>query len=585
MAVLKRINATPAQVIELKGDSTLIGRDPNCHVVLDSNGVSRKHVEIRRSGDRFALIDLKSRNKTKLNGRDIEPDRPYYLSPDDKIIICDVEFGYYLTLPPETPPIVKPKGPTLNLIESNEPPLLTLDASRSSAMASQVKPEVKLNAILEIARNLSSELDLDGIAPKVLDSLIQLFPQAERAFLILCGATPDKLETKAYKSNPKRRSVFAAGIPDEPTMVISRSIVNTVINQKRAVLSQDAGNDVDLPTSASIADLKIRSVMCVPLLTPDGIVHGIIQLDTGDRKQFGQDDLDVLTAVGGQAAIAIQNARLHQSKISQERIERDLKIAEQVQKRFLPQSVPKPPNYEFFAYYHPTYEVGGDYYDFLPLGGSKLGIALGDVAGKGVAAALMMAKFSGDTRFCLSTKPNTSEAISELNNTLCAAGIEEKFMTMTLCILDTITGKLSFSSAGHPPIIVRHPDGSFVELGEDISGFPLGVVPGIPYDEMEVQLNVGDVVVIYSDGVTDSRGPNNELFDTKERRRLPKRIAETSGGPEAVGKSILQAVREYSLGQPQADDITLICFGRTGSTEVTTENPSLSEIARASRQA
>ena len=126
-------------------------------------------------------------------------------------------------------------------------------------------------------------------------------------------------------------------------MSISRSIVNHVLGQKKAVLSQDASTDKNLPTSASIADLKIRSVMCVPLITPDGQALGIIQLDTSDRKQFHQEDLDVLAAVAGQAAISIQNATMHESLLERERIDRDLKLAEQVQKRFLPQSTPDDP--------------------------------------------------------------------------------------------------------------------------------------------------------------------------------------------------------------------------------------------------
>ena len=153
------------------------------------------------------------------------------------------------------------------------------------------------------------------------------------------------------------------------------------------MLSQDASNDKNLPTSASIADLKIRSVMCVPLLTPDGQALGILQLDTSDRKQFHQEDLDVLTAVASQAAIAIQNAAMHESLLERERLDRDLKLAEQVQKRFLPQSVPTIPGFEFFAHYDPAYEVGGDYYDFVPLPGNRLrrrrGRRLGQGGGRG----------------------------------------------------------------------------------------------------------------------------------------------------------------------------------------------------------
>ena len=244
-------------------------------------------------------------------------------------------------------------------------------------MACQVKPEQKLRAILEISRNLSSNLKIETIGPKILDALAGIFPQAERAFLALVRPDDPKfaIRQKFHKvresKRPAVRSLIGRGPQDETQLNISRSILNHVLGQKKAVLSQDAGNDANLPTSASIADLKIRSVMCAPLLTPDGQALGIIQLDTSDRKQFGQEDLDVLASVASQAAITIQNAAMHESLLARERIERDLKLAEQVQKRFLPQTVPLIAGYEFYAYYHAAYEVGGDYYDFVPMKGTS----------------------------------------------------------------------------------------------------------------------------------------------------------------------------------------------------------------------
>ncbi len=560
MAVLKKVTGESAgMLIDLQEVVTVIGRAPECTVILDSNGVSRRHAEFRRAGDGFSVVDLNSRNKTKLNGRVLDPDVAYPIVPNDRIEICDVVFSFHLTPPKDTH---RSAGEELHVDERGDAgPVHLLDASRSSALASSVKPEVKLAAILEITRSLSSELKIDAVAPKILDSLMNLFPQAERGFLVLIEADTGKLLRKAFKYRPNRRGPLSQTYADELPMSISRSIVNYVIGQKRAVLSQDAGNDKDLPTSASIADLKIRSVMCVPLLTPDSQVLGIIQLDTSDRKQFLQDDLDVLAAVASQAAVAVQNASLHETMIARERLDRDLKIAEQVQKRFLPQHLPKIAGYEFFAYYHATYEVGGDYYDFVPLANGRLGIALGDVSGKGVAAALMMAKFSGDTRLCLITEGSPSAAAMVLNNTLCAAGIDEKFITLSLSRLDARAHKLELCSAGHLPIILRRADGTVEELGEDIGGFPLGVLPDTEYAQIEIELKPGDVAVIYSDGVTDSRSPAEELYDTKENRRLLKRVKESSGGAEAVGKAILQEIREFSKGHTQADDITLLCFG------------------------
>jgi sigma-B regulation protein RsbU (phosphoserine phosphatase) len=565
MAFLKRANGdTAGQIIELKPERVIIGRSPeHCHIVLDPNGVSRRHAEIYRKGDDFYLCDLNSRNMTRVNSAKVIPGIDHRLVTGDRINICDVEFLFYPQLPAEG--FSKDAGEIMivNEAENHEAPQLhVLDASRSSAMASLIKPEIKLKAILEITRNLSSELKIDAVAPKILDSLMELFPQAERLFLILVDPVTKRLVRKAFKHRPGKKSLFATSVPaDEVPMSISRSIVNHVLLQKKAVLSQDAGADKNLPTSASIADLKIRSVMCVPLVTPDKEALGIIQLDTSDRKQFAQEDLDVLAAVAGQAAISIQNAQMHESLLERERLTRDLKLAEQVQKRFLPQTVPMIAGFEFFAHYDPAYEVGGDYYDFVPLPGDKLAIAVGDVSGKGVSAALMMAKFSGDTRYCILTENSPSEAANELNTLLFSAGIEERFITLSLSILDPLRRTLSITSAGHLPLMVRRSNGTVDEVGEDIAGFPLGIVPEGDYRQTEIALHPGDVVAVFSDGVTDARNLREEIYESRDKRRLLRKLAETSGGPETVGRAILQDIREFSAGHTQVDDITLICFG------------------------
>lgn len=565
MAFLKRANGeTAGQVIELKPDRIIIGRSPeHCHVVLDPNGVSRRHAEIYRQGEEFFLADLNSRNMTKVNNTKVIPGVDHRLVPGDRINICDVEFLFYPRLPTESPSRESGDVMFVNEADSQDSPHLhTLDASRSSAMASVVKPELKLKAILEIARNLSSELKIDAVAPKILDSLMELFPQAERLFLILVEPETKKLIRKAFRYRPARRATFTTNVPpDEVPMSISRSIVNHVLGQKKAVLSQDASSDQNLPTSASIADLKIRSVMCVPLVTPDKEALGIIQLDTSDRKQFLQEDLDVLAAVACQAAIAVQNAAMHESLLERERVNRDLRLAEQVQKRFLPQDVPAIPGYEFFAHYDPAYEVGGDYYDFVTLPDNRLAIAVGDVSGKGVAAALMMAKFSGDTRYCILTENQPAPAANELNTLLFSAGIEEKFITLSLSVLDTERQTLTLASAGHLPVLIRRANGTVEEIGEEIAGFPLGIIPESDYHQTEVTLHPGDVVAVFSDGVTDARNLREELYESRDNRRLVRKLAETTGGPEAVGRAILQDIREFSSGHVQVDDITLICFG------------------------
>jgi serine phosphatase RsbU (regulator of sigma subunit)/pSer/pThr/pTyr-binding forkhead associated (FHA) protein len=569
MAVLVRVSGDASgQCVELKDEFTVIGRLPECTIVLDAPGVSRKHAQIRRQGTEFMLADLRSRNQTKCNDKVVDPDRDHTLRTGDRINICDVEFVFYHQAPKPPEP---GDGVGMDITETDvDSTLHTLDASRSDIQSLQVRPEVKLKAILEITRNLSSSLELDVVAPKILETLLTVvFPQAERVFLVLLkeGDPKQSIRRTFFRERASKRAGFGRGLlgrpaSDEARLSISRSIINHVLGQKKAVLSQDAGNDNNLPTSASIADLKIRSVMCAPVLTPEGQPLGILQIDTSDRRQFDQDDLEVLVSVALQAASAIQSAAMHESLLAQERVARDLNLASQVQMSFLPKTTPKVEGYQFFAHYNPAYEVGGDYYDFVPLSPHQWGIALGDVSGKGVAAALMMAKFSGDTRLCILTKDAPAAAANVLNDMLCAAGIDEKFITLSLSVLESSTHELTLCSAGHLPVMIRRSGGKVEEVGAEIAGFPLGILPDSNYQQVTVKLGVGDVVVVYSDGVTDARSPKEELYDSKDNRRLLRRLSESMGGPEDVGRAILQEIREFSAGHAQADDITLICFGR-----------------------
>lgn len=562
MAVLKKVNDDPSgQFIELKGSSMTIGRAPECDIVLNHQGVSRKHAEIRVQSPNILLCDLEPRNPTKLNERELAPKEQLELKHGDRIDICDVVFVFYAKLPTASEAKARPVDEMLVVEGGDGATMHTIDASRSSMQLSAIRPEVKLRAILEISRNLSSLLDIDTVAPKVIDTLFEVFEKAERGFLVLQEPGTGKLIRKAFKHRQSRgsRPLALNKYQDEAPMTLSRTIVNHVLEQKTAFLSRNAEND--LPTNASIADLKIRSVMCAPLLTPDGKALGILQLDTSDSNQFTKDDLDLLAAVGNQAAIAVQNATLHQALLNDDRLIRDLTQATKIQKLFLPRAVPKLAGYEFFAHYHPAYEVGGDSYDFVPLPGNRLAISLGDVAGKGVSAALIMAKFSGDNRYYILTEDAPAPAADALNCLLCDAGLDDRFITLSLGFLDPASGKLTLCSAGHEPVLIRRADGTIQEIGVETSGFPLGIMPNSVYQQVEAFLQPGDVVLIHSDGVPDARNVAGEKYVTIERNRLRERLAQSAGGPEAVGKAIVQEIREFSAGAKQFDDITMVCFG------------------------
>ncbi len=279
-----------------------------------------------------------------------------------------------------------------------------------------------------------------------------------------------------------------------------------------------------------------------------------------DGLGSGRTTVDDRSAAGPSANLP-QDAAFQELLLEHERLACELKLAEQVQHQLLPRSLPARPGYEFFAYYQAAHEVGGDYYDFVPLSENRLGIALGDVSGKGIAAALIMAKFSGDTRLNLLAEDSAAGAARALNAAVCETGVDERFITLSLMVLHADTGRLQVCSAGHPPALLRRADGTVEELGKYLGGFPIGVVPEAFYQQDDVELQPGDVAVVYSDGVTDSRNPMEELYDTQENRRLLKCIEGAVGGPESVGAAILREIQEFARGRAQADDITLVCFG------------------------
>jgi len=253
---------------------------------------------------------------------------------------------------------------------------------------------------------------------------------------------------------------------------------------------------------------------------------------------------------------------MHETLVARAGRDQDLKTAHKVQLSFLPKKLPQVSAYEFFAHYEPAQEVGGDYYDFIPLPASRLAIMLGDVAGKGVPAALLMAKVSSDARFCMLTESSPPDAIFKLNELMQEAGLLDRFVTLSAGILDTTNHKVTFVSAGHmPPVMIRKATGKTEDAtGRDLSGLPLGVAEGIPYDACTVSLDPGDVIVLFTDGVTEAKNKQDEEFQMKG---LFKAVNSGPMTAAAIGQRLITAVRQHSQGCKQHDDITVVCFGRS----------------------
>jgi phosphoserine phosphatase RsbU/P len=344
---------------------------------------------------------------------------------------------------------------------------------------------------------------------------------------------------------------------------VSHTMYRQAMDQGEAILSVDPLKNGRTSSGEGADRLGTRSAMCVPLVNREGRALGAIHLEnTGPRPRITQDDMDVLVSVGSQAVLAIENARLHADLLQRSDLETELTVAAQVQRSFLPNQRPHPPGYECADYYEPAHRVGGDYFDYVALPNGRVAIALADVAGKGIPAALLMARLYSAIRLHLFTQPTPAKVLSALNAEIPLQGIGHRFITFVLLLLDPQTHELTIANAGHPLPIVRPPDGKAASIGSEDSGVPLGITPKQDYRELKLAMEPGTAVIGYTDGITEARSPADELFGLA---RLEQLAAASAAPAEELVRAIVRDVDHFCGPRHQWDDMCLVCLRRLPS--------------------
>ena len=524
---------------DLDREVTVLGKRADCDIVLDQNTVSKRHAQVVRRPEGYFLEDLNSRNKTFLDGRVLV--RPERLRDGSTIAICDFRLVF--------------SRPTVQLQDDDSSTILgVLGPSMSDPGPTVVRAEEKLRALMEINRDLAGTLDLKAVLAGVLTTLFRIFPQADRGFVLLKDETTSELIPSAIKSRHG----------DAGHLAISQTVFNLVLDRGQAVLSEDAPSEFD--GAKSIAEARVLTLMAAPLWNRERRPSGILQLDTRERfGKFGTEDLDLLAAVAEQVGAAVETSRLHAVEARQVALDQEASDARAVQFALLPAREPDLPGYEFWQSYEPARSVGGDYFDYVPLGPATAppkswAVAVGDVEGKGMPAALLMARFSAEVRMLLHSEADPARVVTRLNQALCEAGSAGKFITFLLVIVDAATDRLSVVSAGHMGPVIRRADGRIEVIGDDEGGMPLGVDPAQSYQSVEARLGPGDLVVLYTDGVSEARNFTDRQFGTSG---LKAALAAAPAGAGAAGETILEELRLHTSGCDQDDDITLLCFGRS----------------------
>jgi len=299
---------------------------------------------------------------------------------------------------------------------------------------------------------------------------------------------------------------------------------------------------------------ETRSEMIVPLIVQGQLV-GIFNLESDRQDAFHQHDLELLQAFGLHGGIAIQRAWLHAEGVEKRRLEEELAIARRIQLRLLPARAPEIPGLDLAAFNHPSQEVSGDLYDFVTITSDQVGLIIGDVAGKGVAAGLLMATFRASLRAEIRNNYAISVILGKVNRLMWESVEETAFVTAVYGVLDWPRRRLTYSNAGHnPPILLRA--GGRVELLE-VGGPLLGAFPDAAYCEAFIDLEPGDVLVCYTDGITEACSPEGEMFGLERLTALVQ--ARPPDEPARVlCERILEAVRGHSHEVHAADDLTAV---------------------------
>lgn len=561
----------PDKQFPLTAEKSTIGRSTECEVALDVAAVSRRHADVLRQGETFVVQDLGSRNGTFVNGQRIVA--PTTLNAGDRILICDQEFVFEAPAAAGAPSLLGGDlgARTSSLVQMVDDQADEDDVSESDGPSDyqatiqlggsagggdggwsmSARPEVKLAALVEISKGLGRAISIDEVLPKLLDSLFKVFTQADRGFVVMRpepGAPPVPLAAKT------RRGDMEEGAR------ISRTIVEEAMTGKKAILSADAASDERFGMAESIAQFQIRSMMCVPLIDSEGEALGVIQIDTlNQRSRFTDDDLEVLAAVASQASVAVDNARMHDQVIAQRALQRDLELATRMQRALLPSSAPDVPSYGFFDYYDSARQVGGDYYDYVSLPGGRFAVILGDVAGKGVAAAIIMAKLSSDVRFGLATEPDLGSAVNYVNRAFAEQGLDDRFVTMIFTIVDPANHSVTLVNAGHMPPMLRKGEGEVVEIHEEITGLPIGVIDDFEFEQAQFTLGAGESLTLFTDGFSEAMNSAKDLYGIE---RLLAEVGQPAPTVADLGQHVLTDVRKFVDGYAQSDDMCLCVFGR-----------------------
>jgi serine phosphatase RsbU (regulator of sigma subunit)/pSer/pThr/pTyr-binding forkhead associated (FHA) protein len=534
--------------VELEKDVCTIGRSSSNDLTFNHLSLSRHHARIIKRDDKYFLEDTGSRNGSFLNGIRIHQATP--LKPGDVIQLGEITLRFVLPFAEkvqvtDTSPVVGMEATFM--IDSDQINFLSYaEEIRSGAFqADQVAVENMWPALNKAAAALITHYPVDQLVELIMDIVFQAVPADRGALIMLDPNAPDQLELKVVRNTQANQN-----------LQISRTIIQEVMQNKKAVLTLDAR--ADFGGSESIQMQGIRSIICVPLWNNKDVI-GIIYIDTLlSKRSFSQSDLRLVALIANMAAVKIENALLLEEQLEKRRMEEQLAVASQIQRRLLPQVNPELAHYQIYGVNRTCYQIGGDYYDFIAKKDDRLAIVIADVAGKGIGAALLMAAFQASIRTLIQTEKDPATLMARLNQVMKENAPPNKYITVFYAELDTTSNLLEYVNAGHNPPIFLSKDKPPVLL--EACGPVIGILPQAKFESKQLPIETDDMVILYTDGVTECRNPEDEEFGEDGVIQFLRKNFNAS--MEDLASMLENHIREFSHNAPPLDDSTLVLLKR-----------------------
>ncbi|MCF7805061.1 MAG: SpoIIE family protein phosphatase [Candidatus Marinimicrobia bacterium] len=416
---------------------------------------------------------------------------------------------------------------------------------RNSRLYNEVHWEaLQKETLFEISKKITSTLDVREVLNLVIDSLNKVVNySAAGIFLVKKGGhIVHEMIQRGYDEDKL----------SEVSLKVGHGIVGACIREKQPIIVGDVSDHDQYIEVRSTT----KSEMCVPIYdNKHRHVVGAFNIESDELNAFSQNDLDRLTAFTSQVSIAIDNARLYKQVTESRRYERDIEVAREIQNAFLPKELPEHPAYDFAAICKPSQKVGGDFYDVHQFSQGKIGVAIGDVAGKGVPGAILMANLYAGYRSRVRSQDSIHLMVKRLNELLVESTNSEKYTTFFYAELETESGEVTYCNAGHNPPLIVHSDGSYEEL--TAGGPVVGALENSEYEEETVTMQPGDLLLLYTDGITESQNLQGEYYEVERLLDIVRRRNKNTSA-EAIMDMINRDVYNFTNGDDLQDDVTVV---------------------------